>query len=580
MLIRKLPDDLIAKISAGEVITSPFAVIKEILENSIDAGSLNIEIKLKKDFSHIVIIDDGCGISEEDFPMVCKRHCTSKYTGDLLDIPTFGFRGEALASISQCSKIQIESKKENCHVGYSASYENYEMLDITPKALNNGTTVYISDIFGNNQFRKNFFAGKRDEIIRIINLVTNYSIFYSDIQIRLYLDNNLKFNSVVQDNLKESNFSLKTKINSKNIQHQKNVINSVYKTQNHLLTTSNENFKLIVSDVSFSSNKYVFILFINGRIVSHKILKDKIYKIYKDLITKHKFPLVYIEIYIDFNEVDINVHPSKAEVLFCSEEKIINEICKTLSLLLENSNKPEIKFSQNSYALEKKSLIIEPFKNIYTDPFSSSLIDVCEAKERIKVNKTIKVYNYESLKAIKSKIKNCDTEFLKNIVYVGESNGLVYIQSGAYLMSCEYDKLKTEYFYQQAVLNFGNYDEERIKVYLESSMLEKHKNILKSYFKFNFKENKVICAPIIDEISIQNNILDFLSEFNKFDAKNEQSTFEFLFRLLSKYYSKASKNGISLFNSIKRKCIGTKEVLDCFSILTSLNELYKLFERC
>ncbi|ELQ75634.1 DNA mismatch repair protein - MLH1 family, partial [Trachipleistophora hominis] len=161
MTIRKLPPSIINRISAGEVITRPLSVIKELLENSIDAGASVIRVGYAE---NIVMEDNGSGITEDDFELLCARYCTSKLSDecdkkrDILDnVCTYGFRGEALASISDVSTVVVRTKTTNCAYGHVLVYEHGVLISKKKEAMKNGTMITVKDLFGNNAMRKTLF---------------------------------------------------------------------------------------------------------------------------------------------------------------------------------------------------------------------------------------------------------------------------------------------------------------------------------------------------------------------------------------------------------------------------------------
>jgi DNA mismatch repair protein MLH1 len=342
MPIIKLPHEVIQRISAGEVVVSIRSIVKELLENSVDSNPSTIVVRLSSALSDLSVTDDGKGIPKDDFHSLCKKHCTSKYDGgSMFDISTYGFRGEALFSISMCSKVEIESKVMGEEVGYKGEYIDGECLRIKAKGVNQGTSVKAKDIFYNNKRRKAYYHRRKEEINEIFHLVQSYSIYYCNIKIVIYVDEVLRSEvSYIPLNRTEDLRFDSAEAGLMALERKGEIIDQIYKTNGELVKIREEGFiRSLVTSTNFNLKKYIFVLFINGRLVENRPLKSSILGIYNQVLPKNRYPLVYIELDLDRKDVDVNVHPCKKEVLFSEEDSIIKRVNEMISNGLETQER-------------------------------------------------------------------------------------------------------------------------------------------------------------------------------------------------------------------------------------------------
>ncbi|TBU02653.1 DNA mismatch repair protein Mlh1 [Hamiltosporidium magnivora] len=518
MKIIQLPQEIISRISAGEVIIRPYNIIKETLENSLDSGCKNIKINISCNIlDEIVISDDGCGINQSDFNLLCERHCTSKISDleDLFNLSSFGFRGEALASISLVSDVSVLSKRKEYELGFFCEYENTKLKSIKRSASENGTNFFIKNIFKNNRIRKEYFCKRNEEIRDIYDLVVRYSIFYYRISFTLNIDNKNKnafyssngykdeYNqeslvnnikdegkhkeSVDKDtdeyNLEASvdkdkyEYNLEASVDKDNENEiKRKMLIDNYKLNENLKFLESEKFKIFFSLPFVNYKKYIFILFINGRLVDQKNIKSAILSVYKPYLPKNTFPFIYIEIFLEKNILDVNVHPCKKEVLFLDEEKFIKEICKEINFKIKNEEicfKKENENKKNNFGEIKEYLNYNENRNdsskIYTDPLSLSLDEIVLEGG----NETSKIYKLESLKKLKNEIEEINTGFFKNLVFVGVMDNRVLIQYTSFLLLCSFKELVEEFLYQRIIYEFGNFEEiQNIEIFLNFTDFE------------------------------------------------------------------------------------------------------------
>jgi len=327
----QLSEDVIKKIAAGEVIHEPVNVVKELLENSIDAKSTIIKINVENGgFTLIQISDNGCGINEDDFSMVCKRHTTSKIQSfaDLKHVSTFGFRGEALFSMSCVSNLSIITKTHDSNMAISASFRNGEMLDhFSYVPAMNGTTVSIKDLFYNTLRKQRTIPDTQAQVKSMIKVISKYAVAYPEICF-----------SFVSDK-KEKVFTVGSCT-------EKDVISLIYGVDSGNEVFAHEviigkDSKALLFLGSPTSNKQIkdSAIFVNGRLVSCESLRRAIYSVYSTFLMKGEKPFFYAIVSIPFNNVDVNVHPTKKDVVFLNEDFLIEKICDSIFIELRARSK-------------------------------------------------------------------------------------------------------------------------------------------------------------------------------------------------------------------------------------------------
>ena len=313
-----LLDDLtINKIAAGEVIERPASCVKEMCENSIDAGAKNITIEIKNGgISLIKIVDDGCGISEDDMELSFERHATSKIRSadDLVKVKTMGFRGEALASIAAISNVEMISKRPEDEVGHRIVVEGGKILEKGECGAPNGTTIIVKNLFFNTPVRYKFLKKDFTESGYIEDAITHLALVNKDVSIKLI--NTGK--TVIQTS---GNGDIKTVVYSI---FGKDVADGVKEIEYNY---EDINVTGVVGNTSIArSNRNGQIFFVNNRFVKDKTLSSAAGQAYKDLLPAGKYGFLILNIEIDQSKVDCNVHPAKLEVRFEDEQKVFKAV--------------------------------------------------------------------------------------------------------------------------------------------------------------------------------------------------------------------------------------------------------------
>lgn len=320
-MIRILDKNVSDKIAAGEVVESPLSVVKELVENSIDAGAKSIAVQIKGNGSdYIRVSDDGCGIAGDEVETAFKRHATSKLEkfSDLNNLHTLGFRGEALASIAKVSRVIMYTKRREDPLGTELVLESGEVIKKEDIAVDDGTGIIVQDLFFNIPARKKDLSYKRAKKNEIAEFINRMSIYYSDISFRLKVDEELLY--VTEGN-----------------GNRRDVLAQIYGADYaaRLVQVDEETFGITVSGlVSPQGDSYKDtsrqVIFINGRAIRSAFLEGIIKREYSDIIMGERYPSYFLLVDLPGADIDVNIHPNKKEILFLDKAKVKNAIVKTL----------------------------------------------------------------------------------------------------------------------------------------------------------------------------------------------------------------------------------------------------------
>ena len=311
--IHVLDETTINKIAAGEVVERPASVIKELIENSIDASSTNIEIEIGDGgVAYMRITDNGIGMTEEDARLAILRHATSKIqqVEDLFDIASLGFRGEALASIASVSHFSLTTRKADADLGTRITVDGGTFTDCIPYGSAPGTTIEIRDLFYNTPARRKFLKTERTESSKIQDIVGKLSLSNPHISFKLIIDDRVAIITPGNGNIGDTVAALYG-----------------YKTKGDIFTVAYESDSIYIDGVVskptlLKSTRIWQTIIVNNRVISDKTIMKAIDNAYHALLPKNGHPLVVLNITVPAGMVDINVHPRKSEVKF-SDDKII-----------------------------------------------------------------------------------------------------------------------------------------------------------------------------------------------------------------------------------------------------------------
>ncbi|MBV9404668.1 MAG: DNA mismatch repair endonuclease MutL, partial [Acidobacteriaceae bacterium] len=331
--IRILSDHVANKIAAGEVVERPASVVKELLENALDAGAREIRIDVENAGRRLIRIqDDGCGMLRDDALLAFERHATSKLTEvkDLLAIATLGFRGEALPSIASVSRLVLETRSAEEQTGTAVELAGGKLLRCDEMARPPGTTISVRDLFFNVPARKKFLRSDQTELAHLASLVTHYSLGHANKRFELHHEGRELLSVTPVATLRERAFQV---FGSEVMQDLLDLRLRTFElrlpppylppNQRASLSASREpeiaQFALegLISGPQVQkSNRNQLFLFVNGRLIRDKVLLHSISAAYHNLMPAGCYPFALLFLNCDASELDVNVHPSKTEVRF------------------------------------------------------------------------------------------------------------------------------------------------------------------------------------------------------------------------------------------------------------------------
>ncbi|KAI6777955.1 DNA mismatch repair protein MLH1 [Emericellopsis cladophorae] len=508
--IRALDPDVVNKIAAGEIIVAPVHALKELIENAVDAGSTSIEILAKEGGLKLLqITDNGCGIQKDDLVLLCARHTTSKITSfeDLTSISTYGFRGEALASISHIAHLTVTTKTKDSNLAWRAHYQDGRLASPKPGqpaepkgvAGRPGTQITVADLFYNVPTRRRAFRSPADEFNKIIDMVGRYAIHCKGV-------------GFTCKKAGESSTSLSVQAHAT----VNDRIRQIYgaSVANELIsfkaTDDRWGFQAdgLVTNANYHIKKTTLLLFINHRSVDSPVIKKAVEQTYSAYLPKGGHPFAYLNLEIDPARVDVNVHPTKREVHFLNEDEIVQAICQeietklsevdasrtfmTQTLLpgagpIDPSPPPDSIKPQTSYAASGRTPAKNPASLVRTDTAERKLTSMFtyspgsskasksgdRADESLSKPETIEYQTTDreptlcrlrSVKALRAEVREKMhtelTEIISTHTFVGivdEQRRLAAIQGGIKLYLIDYGHTCFEYFYQLGLTDFGNF---------------------------------------------------------------------------------------------------------------------------
>jgi DNA mismatch repair protein MutL len=328
-IIRQLPVSLVNKIAAGEVIERPASVVKEMLENSIDAGSDLIEVMVSGGGIDLLrISDNGCGIEPEQLELALAPHATSKLADseDLFDVRTLGFRGEALASIAEISHMTLRSRVASSDGGYELRAQGSDREPIKPCAMNVGTTIEVRHLFFNTPVRRKFMKTPSTEMGHVVEAFTRIALAFPNVHMKLSSNDRVQYDLPPTNRWSER-------------------IRAFFGDEiaDALISVEHEDEKVkvrgYVADPSVSrSNNRMQYLFLNGRYIRDRALQHALSEAYRGLLMVGRLPICFLQMQIDPKTVDVNVHPTKVEVRFEDSGAIYSRLLHTIRHRFLTSN--------------------------------------------------------------------------------------------------------------------------------------------------------------------------------------------------------------------------------------------------
>ncbi len=364
MAINLLPSEIYNKISAGEVVERPASVVKELVENSIDGGATRISVEVfGGGIEKIIVSDNGCGISPDDLEKAFMPHATSKISKeeDLFTIASLGFRGEALASISAVSKVEVFSKTEDNDFGTKLKIEGGNFGEKHEIGFENGTRIVVSNLFYNTPARLKFLKKPKSEEGEITSLIAKMIMANPQISFRYCADDKVVYNTF-GNGLAEAMYIIYGK-----------------ETYDNLLEVNYERegisvFGYIARPTFCKPNRTYQTIFVNGRIVSNYMISAAVQDALEGYIMKGKFPLFALNLTLPYDGVDVNVHPSKQEVKFEFPNKIYSIVNNAIFKTVANANYVQ-KAEEKEEIIPEKSEEKDLLFRIISDSNKSSEIE-------------------------------------------------------------------------------------------------------------------------------------------------------------------------------------------------------------
>jgi len=442
MTIKLLDNNIINQIAAGEVIEKPASIVKELIENSIDANAKTITIRIKDGGKeYIEIEDDGDGMSPSDLQLCIQRHATSKLnSNNIQKIKTLGFRGEALPSIGSVSRLEIISKVKN-GMGHRIVVDYGDIKDIRKSASNQGTIVKVSNIFLKLPARYKFLKSSRSEQISIVDTVKRLAISNPSIFFNIEIDNTTYLSYGAIDGDHENIFDWRVE-EILGTDFMKNMIELSYE-DSHVNITGN--IGLPSYNRSNSNNQY---LLVNNRIIQDRKLSGAIRAAYGDKLPKGRFPIFVIKLNIAYDSVDVNVHPSKSEVRFTDERIIQSKLVSSISKALnQNVNQSlnvfskfyEKKISQINRSLDKEQINSQGNLSIYDINGSFNLSD----QDNDEIPAIVNLSSYTTSNDINEfPLGFAKAQIFKNYILAQNSEGMIIVDQHAAHERIVFEKLK------------------------------------------------------------------------------------------------------------------------------------------
>ena len=319
--IKVLPQTVVTKIAAGEVIERPASVLKELIENAIDAGATHIEVQLEESGKKLIkVSDNGMGMDGNDVEIAFLSHATSKLRSDddLFSIDTLGFRGEALPSIGSISQTRIRSRTKDALIGSEIQIEGGNLGKIKEKGAPEGTQIDVRNLFYNTPVRRKFLKSTQTEMAHISEMVTRFALSYP----------NIHFNTI------HNGKNVLTFPTAKNLKERINTIFGKEIGENLIEINLKESdlsiYGYILPPTHNRPNTKMQFIFLNGRYIRDNIIFHAINSAYRNLLMSRRSPIVFLNLQIDSREVDVNVHPTKIEVRFKNTGLIHDQLYATI----------------------------------------------------------------------------------------------------------------------------------------------------------------------------------------------------------------------------------------------------------
>lgn len=610
MGINILPEDVFNKISAGEVVERPASIVKELVENSIDAGATKISIEVfDGGLREIIITDNGSGIEPEDIEKAFMPHATSKIqkSEDLENISSLGFRGEALASITAVSQVEMITKTENHDFGVQISYSGGKFQEKNEIGAANGTKIVVKNLFFNTPARLKFMKKPKSEEGEITHLLSRLILANPSVSFRYSADGKIIYNTF-GNGLAEALY----------IVYGKDVYDNLIEINSESGDMSIRGY--IARPTLAKPNRTYGTLFVNGRLVNNYMIFSAITDALEGFIMKGKFPLFALNLNLPFEDVDVNVHPSKQEVKFANPGKIYGFVSNAIYKAVSNVN-----FIQNITNEEKDVQPVEEVKeeNLTTlskdegssfsyimniinkssngDKFAnqpSKLVEIAiEENEKIKPEEQVSQQNFATSLPVNEQTKV--EEVFNHFEIIGVIfNTYIILQKGEFVYFIDQHAAHERQLYDKIMASVEQNEVTTQSLFMpieiginekESSFLTENQEKFKNFgFNFTIFDNvlKIVAIPyIISNMNIKDFFDSVFAEIDSFANKPLSYINERFTQLACKSAVKAgnvlSKQEISI---LLDRFAQNGHVLLCphgrpIVLQLSRNEIEKMFKR-
>ena len=361
--IALLSQETIDKIAAGEVIERPSSVVKELVENAIDAGSSAVTVEIKEGgISFIRISDNGCGIEREQIPLAFLRHSTSKIKSveDLFTVTSLGFRGEALSSIAAVSQVELITKTNGDFTGSRYLIEGSKEVSLEEIGAPDGTTFIIRNLFYNTPARKKFLKSAQTEGTYIHELMQRMILSHPDVAFKFIMNNQVKLQSSGNGNIKDIIYHL----------YGRDITKALLP-----IAHESELFKVsgfIGKPMISRGNRGYELYFVNGRFIRSQILSKAIEDAFKPFLMQHQYPFTVLYFEIDSSLLDVNVHPTKMELRFSNQQELYREVQSILSAALVHRDIiPEVPVDTP----KKNEMEVPKIEKVMPEPFEQKRLE-------------------------------------------------------------------------------------------------------------------------------------------------------------------------------------------------------------
>ncbi|ACO64465.1 DNA mismatch repair and recombination [Micromonas commoda] len=635
--IHRLADEVVNRVAAGEVIHRPASALKEILENSLDAGATSIVVTVKDGGNKLLqVTDNGCGIREADLPILCERHTTSKLSKfeDLSAMSTFGFRGEALASISFVANLTVTTMTRGATHALKASYCD-GALDgggARPCAGNPGTTITVENLFYNVPTRRKALKSPHEEFAKVLDVVQRYASSRTDVAFTCRKHG-------------EARPSLHCAVTPHRIDRLRAIYGSQVARELTPMTLTGDadgdgdraaeySVDALVSTAGYHSRRTTFILFINDRLVECAPLRRACEAVYSAILPKAEKPFAYLSLRLPPHTLDVNVHPTKREVAFLRQDEVVERVQRALERRLVEAN------GSRTFAVGAVVGTEEAELRGY-DVGNGGDGNISEISPELPDGETTELTSVRELwSEITANAHVALRRVLAGLTLVGcadERRGLWLLQHGTKLYMARVNRLARDLFYQRVVARFGRHpcralaepapiaalvrmalDDEEVPEGVEKAKAEEAKEkianaaaalvaekaeMLREYFGVDVDQRArtLVGLPVLCEGHAPN--LARLPEFclslaHEVNWEEEKPCFETCARSIASFYSGHDDEDVDedaenvvppgeairhvLFPAIARKLVPTRASASDGTVLqvACLEQLYRVFERC